>query len=122
LNGFVAEAGHNRACCDEKNTVDSAAPPNVKHLSAHVAMHDARSIALSHGFGVCGQQSMSSIAAVPAISADFATAATPPAAGNTATERAIRSANTIRETLMRRKIAAFALSRSSDEFAMLIYC
>jgi hypothetical protein len=99
--------------------------PKVKHLSAQTAMHADLSIALSQGFGGCGQQSMSSIAATPespiaamsVISDDFATAAKPPN-GSTTTDRAIRSANMVRTTFMTHgKIADFALAGSSDEFA-----
>jgi hypothetical protein len=106
--------------------VDTAAPPDVKQWSAHVAMHADLSMALSEGFAGCGQQSMSSIAAMSesAIAAmsdiafDFATRATPPAAGKTATDRTIRSATMVRATFMTfGKIADFALFGSSDEFA-----
>ena len=44
----------------------------VKHFSAHVAMDEQPSIVLSHGFALCGQQSMSSMADISAMSADFA--------------------------------------------------
>jgi hypothetical protein len=106
--------------------VDTAAPLDVKKCSAHTAMHADLSMALSEGFAACGQQSMSSIAAASEsdiaamsdIAFDFAIGATPPAAGNTATDRAIRSANMVRTTFMTDgKIADFALSGSSDEFA-----
>jgi hypothetical protein len=91
-----------------------------------VAMHADSSMALPEGFEWCGQQSMSSIAAMSwwsiagmsDIALDFATTPAPLAAGNTATDRAIRSANMVRATfMMRGKIADFALSGSSDEFA-----
>src|ERR1700757_4899241 len=98
--------------------VDTAAPPDVKQLSAHMAMHAD----LSHGFAGCGQQSMSSMAAVSEsaiaaisddITVDFTTAAAPPAAGKTATDRAISNANMVRAAFMTHgKIADCALPGS----------
>lgn len=52
----------------------------VKHLSAQVAMDEQPSVILSQGFALCGQQSMSSMADISAISVDFTAAPTPPAA------------------------------------------
>jgi hypothetical protein len=50
---------------------------------------------------LCGQQSISSIAAISAaVSADFMTEPTPLAAGNTATDTAIVNANMMRATFM----------------------
>ena len=77
-----------------------AVPEKVKHLSAQVAMDEQPSIVLSQGFALCGQQSMSSMADISAISVDFTAAPTPPAAGSTATDKAIRSANIVRPTFM----------------------
>jgi hypothetical protein len=84
---------------------DTAAPPDVKKWSAHVAMHADSSMALPEGLVWCGQQSMPSIAtmswwsiaAMSDIALDFATT---PAAGNTATDTAIRIANMVRTTFM----------------------
>jgi len=67
-----------------------------------MAMHADLSMALSEGFAGWGQQSMSSmaamsdwsIAAMSDIAIDFAT--TTLAAGNTATDRAIKSASMMR--------------------------
>lgn len=72
----------------------------VKHLSAQVAMDEQPPVILSQGFALCGQQSMSSMADISAISVDFTAAPTPPAAGSTATDKAIRSANMIRTRFM----------------------
>jgi hypothetical protein len=80
----------------------------VKHLSTQVAMHEQPSIALSHGFAWCGQQSMSSIADMSAVSVDFMAASlTSPAAGNTATEKAISTANMVRPTFIFDKVTRF---------------
>ena len=70
----------------------------VKHLSAQVAMDEQPP--LSQGFALCGQQSMSSMADISAISVDFTAAPTSPAVGSTATDKAIRSANMIRTRFM----------------------
>ena len=72
----------------------------MSHVSAHAAIEAHPSIALSQGFALCGQQSMSSIAAMFAVSVDFMTAPALPAAGNPATDRAIMSANMMRPTFM----------------------
>jgi hypothetical protein len=79
---------------------EDAVPENVKHLSAHMAIEEQPSIALSQGFAVCGQQSMSSIADMSAVSVDFTAAPTTPAAGRMATDKAIRNANIVRPTFM----------------------
>jgi hypothetical protein len=81
-------------------TSDDVAPGNVKHMSAHVAIEAQPSIALSQGFTLWGQQSMSSIAAMFAASVDFMTAPVLPAAGSTTTDTAIRSANMTRAIFM----------------------
>ena len=72
----------------------------VKHLSAQVAMDEQPPVILSQGFALCGQQSMSSMADISAISVDFTAAPTTPAAGSTATDKAIRSANMVRPKFM----------------------
>lgn len=103
LNGFAADAGFSNATDNGKVTGDATVSENVKHLSAHVAIDAQPSIALSHGLALCGQQSMSSIAAMSAMSvrgADLTTVPMTPAAGSVATERAIRSANIKRLTFM----------------------
>jgi hypothetical protein len=79
----------------------------VKHLSAQVAMDEQPSGILSQGFALCGQQSISSMADISAISVDFIAAPTPPAAGSMATDKAIRSANTVRPTFMARQNSRF---------------
>ena len=79
---------------------DDAVPENVKHISAHAAIEAQPSIALSQGFTLCGQQSISAIAAMSAVSADFMRAPTPLDAGSTATDNAIRIANMMRPAFM----------------------
>lgn len=105
--------------------VETAVSPSVKHASAHKAMHADLSV-LSPGFVWCGQQSRSSIATASAapmvimcvMSADFAAAASDPAAGSRATDNAIKSANIVRRAFITQgKIADLALARSNDEFA-----
>jgi hypothetical protein len=81
-------------------------PEKLKHFSGQVAMEEQSPHTLSHGFVLCGQQSMSSIAAMLATS-DFATAAALPAIGSIATERAIRSATMVRATFMESKNSRF---------------
>jgi hypothetical protein len=99
---FVSKAGRKSATSDVKIMAEDVVPENGKHLSAHVAIEAQPSIALSRGFAFCGQQSMSSIPDMSAISVDFKGALTPPAAGSMATDKAIRSANTVRPTFMAR--------------------
>jgi hypothetical protein len=97
---FASKAGLKSATSDVKIMAEDVVPENGKHLSAHVAIEEQPSIALSQGFALCGQQSMSSIPDMSAISVDFTAALTPPAAGSMATDKAIRSANIVRPTLM----------------------
>ena len=97
LNGFVSKAGPKFAMCEGKMMAKDAV---LEHLSAQVAMDEQPSIVLSQGFALCGQQSISSMADISAISVDFTAAPTPPAAGSTATDKAIRSANMIRTRFM----------------------
>jgi len=93
---------------------------NPKHISGHVAIDEQS----SHVFALCGQQSMSSIAAMSAISVmpiDFAAILIPAATGSMATEIAMRSAKVVRPTFMAqpspRKIAGSVTLGSNDEFA-----
>jgi len=79
----------------------------VRHLSAQVAIDEQPSIVLSQGFVLCGQQSMSSIADISAISADFTAALTTPAAGNMATEKAMSTANIVRATFILDQVNRF---------------
>ena len=72
---------------------------NVKHLSAHVAIEGQPPMALSQGFTLCGQQSMSAMDAISVVSVDFMTEPNPPAAGSTATQSEIRKANNMRPSL-----------------------
>src|SRR5436190_6688030 len=99
--------------------IEDAVPENVKHLSAHITIEEQPSIALSQGFAVCGQQSVSSIADMSAVSVDFTAAPTTPAAGSMAIDKAIRSANIVRPTFMAGEITDLALLGSSDDFARL---
>jgi hypothetical protein len=99
LNGLVPNDGVKLARSSGKATLDDKVPAKLNHFSAHVAMDEQSSIALSHGF-VCGQQSMSSIADISAKSADLAIAPMPPAAGSVATENAITSARMVRAMFM----------------------
>ena len=72
-----------------------------------MAIEEQPSTALSQGFAVCGQQSMSSMADISAVSVDFTAALTLPAAGSMATDKAIRSANIVRPTFMAGQINRF---------------
>jgi hypothetical protein len=70
-----------------------------KHVRGHVAMDEQ----WSHGVALWGQQSMSSIAAMSAISVmsvDFTAILAPPSAGSIATESAMRSARIVRPMFM----------------------
>jgi len=76
-----------------------------QHVSGHVAIDEQ----LSHGFALCGQQSMSSIAAisvmsvmaaVSAMSVDFAAILVAAATGSVATEIAMRNTKMVRPTFM----------------------
>jgi hypothetical protein len=70
-----------------------------KHVSGHVAMDEQS----SHSFALWGQQSISSIAAMSAISVtsvDFTAILVPVAAGSMATESAMRSARMVRPMFM----------------------
>ena len=89
-------------------------PEKLKHFNAQVAMDEQSSGALSHEFVLCGQQSMSSIAATAVISDDFAIAPAPPTAGRMATDRAIRSARMVRPIFMPAALAGENTSFSGD--------
>ena len=113
--------------------IEEDVPAKLKHFNAQVAMAPQLSMARSHGFAMGGQQSrmssdmdmssvtdMSPVVDMFARSGDFALTPAPAAAGSIATDRLIRSARMVRRMLMdqtARKIAAFPVSRSSDDFA-----
>jgi hypothetical protein len=84
----------------EGNTmIDEDVTAKLKHFSAQVAMAAQSSMTFSHGLALWGQQSgMSSITDMPAGAGDLTPA--PPAAGSSATERAMRSARMVRPTFM----------------------
>jgi hypothetical protein len=100
----------------------------LKHFNAQVAMVPQWSMAGPHGFASGGQQSRmssvidtSSVMDMSARSGDFEfTPAPAAAAGSVATDRLSKSARMVRPVLMdqaSRKVAAFPVSRSSDDFA-----
>ena len=99
----------------------------LKHFKAQVAMVPQLSMAGSHGFAMGGQQScmlsvmdMSSVLDMSARSGDVELTPAPAAAGSIATDRLTRSARMVRPVIMdqaSRKIAAFPVSRSSDDSA-----
>ena len=108
-------------------------PAKLKHFSAQVAMVPQWSMAVPHGFASGGQQSCmssfidtSSVIDTPSVmdmsarSGVFELAPAPAAAGSIATDRLTKSARMVRPVLMdqaSRKIAAFPVSRSSDDSA-----
>jgi hypothetical protein len=76
-----------------------------QHVTGHFPIDEQ----LSHGFALCGQQSMSSIAAISvmsvmavisAMSVDFTAILIPAVAGNLATEIAMRITRMVRPTFM----------------------
>jgi hypothetical protein len=80
-------------------TIDNETSENPKHLRAQAAI-DPQSSALLHGFALGGQQSgMSVVADISPVCADAKTAPAP-AAGSTATDRAISSARMVRPRCM----------------------
>jgi hypothetical protein len=107
LNGLVPSAGFNCARRDGNITGDEAVSEKVSHVSAQAAIDAQPSIAMSQGLALCGQQSMSSMAAISVESIDFMTALPPPAAGSIATDRAIMSANMIRPIFMLQENSRF---------------
>jgi hypothetical protein len=107
----------------EGNTmIEDDAPAKLKHFSAQVAMVPQSSMALSHGFAFGQQSSMSSIADMSAFAGDLTLTPAPAAAGSIATDRATRSAKTVRPMLIYlawRKIVGPLVLRSSGEIACL---
>ena len=104
--------------------IDDDVPAKLKHFSAQVAMVPQWSMAGPHGFALGGQQScMSSIADMSAFAGDLTLTPTPAAAGSIATDRATRSAKTVRPMLIYlawKKIVGPLVLRSSGEFASLL--
>lgn len=106
---------------------DEDAPAKLKHFNAQVAMVPQWSMAGPHGFASGGQQSCmsslidtSSVMDMSAWSGVFEFTPAPAAAGSIATDRLTKSARMVRPVLMdqaSRKIAAFPVSRSSDDSA-----
>ena len=77
--------------------IEDNVPAKLKHLSMQVAMAAQSSMAFSHGFALCGQQSViSSIVDMSAGSGDLALMPALPAAGSIATDKAIRTARIVR--------------------------
>jgi hypothetical protein len=72
----------------------------LKHFKAQVAIEAQPSMALSQGLVMGGQQSMSSMVDVADMSVGLTLARAPAAAGNIATDRAIRSARMVRPVLI----------------------
>jgi hypothetical protein len=80
------------------NTMTTDVPIKLKHLSVQAAVARQSSMAFSHVFALCGQQSgISSVKEMPVATGDFTLTR---AAGRTATETAIRSATMMRVMLM----------------------
>jgi len=102
-------------------------PAKLKHFNAQFAMVPQWSMAGPHGFASGGQQScMSSlidtswVMDMSAWSGVFELTPAAAAAGSIATDRLTRTARMVRPMLMdqaSRKVAAFLVSRSSDDFA-----
>jgi hypothetical protein len=85
------------AQAEGKTMIEDNVPAKLKHLSAQVAMAAQSSMALSHGFGLCGQQSViSSVMDMSADSGDLTLTPAPPADGSIATDKAITSARIVR--------------------------
>jgi hypothetical protein len=83
------------AQAEGKTMIEDNVPAKLKHLSTQVAMAAQSSMAFSHGFALCGQQSViSSIVEMSAGSGDLTPA--PPAAGSIATDKAITRARIVR--------------------------
>jgi hypothetical protein len=85
------------AQAEGKTMIEDNVPAKLKHLSTQVAMAAQSSMAFSHGFALCGQQSViSSIMDMSAGSADLTLTPAAPAAGSIATDKATRSARIVR--------------------------
>jgi hypothetical protein len=99
-NGLLAKNDAIFAPAEGKTMIEDDVPAKLKHLSTQVAMVAQSSMAFSHGFALCGQQSViSSIMDMSADSGDL-TLTPAPAAGSIATDKAIRSARMLRPMLM----------------------
>jgi hypothetical protein len=89
------------AQAEGKTMIEDNVPAKLKHLSTQLAMAAQSSMAFSHGFALCGQQSViSSIMDMSAGSGDLTLTPAPPAAGSTATDKAIRTARIVRPVPM----------------------
>jgi hypothetical protein len=102
--------------------LESDVPAKLKQFNAQVAIEAQSPMALSQGLVLGGQQSMSSMADVEAISVGLTLRRALAAAGSIATDRAIRPARMVRPMLMvqdsRTRIAGSLVLGSSDDFAM----
>ena len=96
-NELLAKNAAIFAQAEGKTMVEDNVPTKLKHFSTQVAMAAQSSMAFSHGFALCGQQSViSSIMDMSAGSGDLTLTPTPPAAGSIATAKAIRTARIVR--------------------------
>jgi hypothetical protein len=84
------------AQAEGKTMIEDNVPAKLKHLSAQVAMAAQSSMALSHGFGLCGQQSVISSVMDMSAEGDLTLTPAPPADGSIATDKAITSARIVR--------------------------
>jgi hypothetical protein len=98
---LLANNGAIFARAEGKLMIEDNVPAKLKHLSTQVAMAAQSSMAFSHGFTLCGQQSViSSIMDMSAGSGDLTLTPAPPAVGSIATDKAIRSARIVRPVPM----------------------
>jgi hypothetical protein len=88
------------AQAEGKTMVEDNVPTKLKHFSTQVAMAAQSSMAFSHGFALCGQQSCMSDMDMSSCAGDLELKPTLPAAGSIATDRAIRSAKMVRAMFM----------------------
>src|ERR1700730_392462 len=96
-NGLLAKNAAIFAPVEGKTMIEDNVPAKLKHLSTQVAMAAQSSMAFSHGFALCGQQSViSSIMDMSAGSGDLTLTPAPPPAGSIVTDTAIRSARIVR--------------------------
>jgi hypothetical protein len=107
---------------DGNTMLENDVAVKLKHFNAQVAIEAQSPMALSQGLVTGGQQSMSSMADVGAISVGLTLRRALAAAGSIATDKAIRTARMVRPMRMiqdsRTKIAGSLVLRSSDDFAM----
>jgi hypothetical protein len=91
------------AQAEGETMIEDNVPAKLKHLSTQVAMAAQSSMAFSHGFALCGQQSViSSIMDMSIGSGDLTLTPAPLAAGSIATDKARRSARIVRPMAMDR--------------------